>query len=641
MANRTEAFARAKIDALLKDAGWDITDGTSVHFEYALSDGTRADYALCDRRGRPLAVLEAKKTSIDPITAQDQGKAYADLLDVPFVFLSNGEEIWFFDKTVDAHARRVATVFSQDDLERRIAVYALRRDVMTVPTDTSIAGGGGRQYQLDCIDTLCSEVALGRRKMLVEMATGTGKTRTAAAFIKRLFDAGIVTRVLFLVDRLTLAAQTEDAFTDYLSAFPCQILRPGRGFDHAKRITIATLQTMINEYDQLSSGYFDLVITDECHRSIYGKWSGVLRHFDGIQLGLTATPCTVKAEDMPDPEDGLFVRDTLRFFEVDKPTFSYTLSEAIENGHLVPYRIYKAMTVKTAADGGFDVRRDELDWSAMDAATKAEFEELFGSGDTIVVHPNALERKFTIVDILNRAVSIERLRARASSHLRDLIPALFIKMFGDPIDNPMGWEVKPLGDVAAVGSGAGFPKQHQGVPDAQYPFLKVSDMNLPGNEVSIEIWNHSVSEETRRKLRAQAFPPGTVIFPKIGAAIATNKKRVLTRPSCMDNNVMGITPGGNLLSEYLHGLMLHKNLSDFASDAEPPSMRKTTVEEWRLMVPPLSHQQQYADLARRVDAVVRLIDRSAAEAKGLAAALTSRIFGDEGGAAGATHHSAA
>ncbi len=101
---------------------------------------------------------------------------------------------------------------------------------------------------------------------------------------------------------------------------------------------------------------------------IYGKWSGVLRHFDGIQLGLTATPCTVKAEDLTDPEDGLFVRDTLRFFEVDKPTFSYSLREAIEDGHLVPYRIYKAMTVKTAADGGFEVRRDELDWSAMDAS---------------------------------------------------------------------------------------------------------------------------------------------------------------------------------------------------------------------------------------------------------------------------------
>ena len=116
------------------------------------------------------------------------------------------------------------------------------------------------------------------------MATGTGKTRTAAAFVKRLFEAGIVTRVLFLVDRIALAGQAEDAFNDHLRDYPCHVLRPGRGFDRTKRITIATLQTMITEYRGLSSG-FDLVLTDECHRSIYGKWSGVLRHFDGIQLG--------------------------------------------------------------------------------------------------------------------------------------------------------------------------------------------------------------------------------------------------------------------------------------------------------------------------------------------------------------------
>ena len=236
------------------------------------------------------------------------------------------------------------------------------------------------------------------------MATGTGKTRTAAAFIKRLFEAGIVTRVLFLVDRTALAGQAEDAFTDHLRDYPCHVMRPGRGFDRAKLVTIATLQAMIAEYRDLSPGYFDLVITDECHRSIYGKWSGVLRHFDGIQLGLTATPCTATdADAVPDPEDGLFVRDTLRFFGLEKPTFRYTLPEAIEAGHLVPYRIYKAMTVKTAAEEGFPVRRDELDWTAMNASTRAEFEKLFAESDSITVDPRALERKFTIPD-RNRAI---------------------------------------------------------------------------------------------------------------------------------------------------------------------------------------------------------------------------------------------
>ena len=401
MTATTEAFARVKIDGLLKDAGWNLTDGVSVLFEHALPDGTQADYALCDRSGRPMAVLEAKRAGLDPIAAQDQGRHYAEQLDVPFVFLSNGEEVRFLDRETDAHAREIAGFYSQDGLERRIAARKIRRDLSGVAIDRRIVD---RDYQIDCIEALSAEVSRGCRKLLVEMATGTGKTRTAAAFIKRLFEAGIVTRVLFLVDRIALAGQAEDAFTDRLRDYPCHVLRPGRGFDRAKLVTIATLQTMIAEYRDLSPGYFDLVITDECHRSIYGKWSGVLRHFDGIQLGLTATPCTAAdADALPDPEDGLFVRDTLRFFGLERPTFRYTLPEAIEAGHLVPYRIYKAMTVKSAAEDGFPVRRDELDWTAMDAATRAEFEELFAESDSITVDPRALERKFTIPE-RNRAI---------------------------------------------------------------------------------------------------------------------------------------------------------------------------------------------------------------------------------------------
>ncbi len=394
----TEAFSRVKIDALLKDAGWNLIDGISVLFERTLTDGSRADYALCDRAGRPMAVIEAKRSSKAPIVAQDQGIHYAVLLNVPFVFLSNGEQVWFLDRDRDAHAHEIATFYSQEDLERRIAARAVRRESSDVPIDRKIVDRG---YQIACIETLSAEVARGRRKFLVEMATGTGKTRTAAAFVKRLFEAGIVTRVLFLVDRIALATQAEDAFTDHLRDYPCHVLRPGRGFDRAKRITIATLQTMIAEYRTLSSGYFDLVITDECHRSIYGKWSGVLRHFDGIQLGLTATPCTVDTNEPP--EDEHFVRDTLRFFELDAPTFRYQLHQAIEEGYLAPYHIYKAMTVKTAAENGFEVEHGELAWSAMDQATRAELEELFGASDTIVVDPQALERKFTIPE-RNRAM---------------------------------------------------------------------------------------------------------------------------------------------------------------------------------------------------------------------------------------------
>lgn len=405
MPTPNEAFSRVKIDALLKSQGWDTLDLNSVRFEVVLPDGTRADYALCDRHGRAIAVIEAKRFSVSPGDAAGQARAYAQQLGVPFVFLSNGEEVQFWEWEREAFPHLVKTFFKQDDLERRYASRQLRRDPLAVAIDQRIVE---RDYQIDCIDTLCKEIGQGRRKLLVEMATGTGKTRTAAAFIKRLFEAHAITRVLFLVDRIPLAKQTEDAFAEHLPDFPAYVLRAGRRFQDEKLITITTLQSMVNIYSSYSSGYFDLVISDECHRSIYGQWSGVLKHFDGIQLGLTATPCVASTADKLDPdsadeEDRAFVRDTLRFFEVDKPTFSYKLKDAIRDGYLAPYQIYKAKTVKTAAEGGFEVKRKELDWSAMSADAREEFEQLFGDKDAVIIDPSALERRFTIPE-RNRAI---------------------------------------------------------------------------------------------------------------------------------------------------------------------------------------------------------------------------------------------
>lgn len=395
-----ETFSRAKIDAQLKDQGWDVLDTSAVRFEVVLPDKTRADYVLCDRNGRSLAVIEAKKATINPAEAEAQARGYARQLQVPYIFLANGEEIRFWEWQREAFPRPIKTFFSQGDLERRAATAQVRRDPLSVPIDHRIVE---RDYQTACIDALCREIAAGRRKLLVEMATGTGKTRVAAAFIKRMFEANTVTRVLFLVDRIPLAKQTEDAFTEHLRDYPAYVLRAGRRFQDEKVITITTLQSMVNIYRDYSAGYFDLVISDECHRSIYGKWSGVLKHFDGIQVGLTATPCVADPDEFGDEEDQLFVRDTLRFFEVDKPTFSYRMKDAIRDGYLVPYQIYKAKTVKTAAEGGFEVKRNELDWSAMDASTCAELEHAFGERNVINVDPAALERKFTVPE-RNRAI---------------------------------------------------------------------------------------------------------------------------------------------------------------------------------------------------------------------------------------------
>ncbi len=199
-------------------------------------------------------------------------------------------------------------------------------------------------------------------------------------------------------------------------------------------------------------------------------------------------------------------------------------------------------------------------------------------------------------------------------------------MFGDPAANPKGWDIKPLHAVAEVGSGNGFPNAYQGKTEGAYPFYKVSDMNTRGNEVEMIVANNYISEGDLVALRAKAFPAGTVIFPKIGAAIATNKKRVLTCPSCFDNNVMGITPGNSLIPAFLHALMFSKDISDFASDSCPPSMRKTTVEAWEIPVPPVGLQ---AEFGKRVESVRSIqSQQSAAYAKAQAAfdALLARAF---------------
>jgi type I restriction enzyme R subunit len=399
-----EAVARVKIDQLLRDADWRLTDGRSVRFEYPLDDGGKADYALFDRQGRALAVLEAKSTGVDLSAGEAQGRRYADQLAVPFIFLSNGEEIWFCDKSQDAHFRRVETVFSQDDLVRRRAATGIRRNPLDIPIDRRIAGDGGRLHQIACIDILCREMVAGRSELLVEMATGTGKARTAAALLKRLFEANWTTRALFVVDRNALAIQAEDAFAECLPYLPCyRVPRTGRRFQDEKRITIVTLQTLINEYAKYSAGYFDIVVIDECRRSIYGEWRRELDHFDAIKLGLTATPCVMQDAPDVDEDDRRAIRDTLRFFEVGRPTYSYTLGEAIADGQLVPYEIYRAMTARTAATDGFPVSRAEIDWDALDEATRAELEALFAEREPLIVDPTALERKFTIAE-RNRAM---------------------------------------------------------------------------------------------------------------------------------------------------------------------------------------------------------------------------------------------
>lgn len=193
----------------------------------------------------------------------------------------------------------------------------------------------------------------------------------------------------------------------------------------------------------------------------------------------------------------------------------------------------------------------------------------------------------------------------------------------------MSGDLRVLSEVAVVDSGAGFPIDKQGSKEGEYPFLKVSDMNLPGNERIISVWNNAVTDSVRRELRAKAFPAGSIIFPKIGAAIATNKKRVLTRPSCVDNNVMAITPMiGRLESDYLYYLLIQKNLSEFASTSNPPSIKKTEVERWRIRVPSLNQQRRIVDVLSRAEGIVRLRREARAKAAEFVPAMFLDMFGD-------------
>lgn len=231
-----------------------------------------------------------------------------------------------------------------------------------------------------------------------------------------------------------------------------------------------------------------------------------------------------------------------------------------------------------------------------------------------------------IVDLLSRAEGIVRLRREASAKAAELIPALFLDMFGDPAANPKGWEMVAMGEVATVGSGSGFPIADQGHTVGDYPFYKVGDMNLPGNEERMDASRNYIDEATRARLRATAFPTGTVIFPKIGAAIATNKKRLLSRPACVDNNVMAVVPGDRILPVYLHGLFLHTDISHFASDSNPPSIRKTAIEAWQIPVPPIETQARYREHVESVRGMLALHSTGFATARATFDALLHRTF---------------
>lgn len=383
-----EADARIVVDALLRMAGWNPADKSQVRTEEyvtgsaegaAIYEGEshdgRADYVLLDGNGRPLAIIEAKRSAIHPYTAKQQALPYAKKIGAPFIFLTNGELIYFWDYTND-DARIVNSFYSRRDLERLLFLRQERKPLATVAIpDYYIRQGEQRQvrpYQQEAMKALDQAFELGKRRFLIELPTGTGKTDLVCLYLKRLIDAGRAERILFLVDRDQLAKQAIEAIQDLLSTCSSYWLHAGM-VKQEMQITVCLLQTMIGRYQEYTSGYFDVVIADECHRSIYGTWQTALTHFDAFHVGLTATPAFY------------IERNTFQFYHCKdgEPDFSLPIQRAFEDGYLVPYAFASGITHLVAEgvdidDEHYDPVEFERKWTNEDTNRKmiAEFDKL-------------------------------------------------------------------------------------------------------------------------------------------------------------------------------------------------------------------------------------------------------------------------
>jgi type I restriction enzyme, R subunit len=354
---KTEHLTRKEIiDLRLRKAGWNVADQSQVLEEYEIKTDTDtahdpsspyachqySDYVLLGKNGKPVAVIEAKKTSCDAAIGREQAKQYCLNIqkaaggDLPFCFYTNGHDIFFWDLG-NYPPKKVFGFPTRDDLERWSYIRKARKSLTGELINTRIAG---RDFQVRAIRSVMEAVEKCRRNFLLVMATGTGKTRTCIALVDSLMRAGWIERVLFLVDRIALRDQALDAFKEHLPNEP-RWPKPGEvNIASDRRVYVSTYPTMLNiirdEKDALSPHFFDLVIVDESHRSIYNTYGEILDYFNTITLGLTATPTDV------------IDHNTFSLFECDDglPTFAYSYDEAIN--HTPPYLCgFQVMKIRT------------------------------------------------------------------------------------------------------------------------------------------------------------------------------------------------------------------------------------------------------------------------------------------------------
>jgi len=370
---RSEAETRKElIDKQLLAAGWDVNNFTQVSQEFnisvPLSNGVLnsrtpyesheySDYVLLGRDGKPLAVVEAKRSSKDPAIGREQAKQYCYNIQkqyggkLPFCFYTNGLEIYFWDLE-NYPPRKVVGYPTRDDLERLQYIRDNRKPLSEELINTKIAG---RDYQIRAIRAVMEGIEKKQRKFLLVMATGTGKTRTCVALVDALMRAGHVERVLFLVDRIALREQGLSAFKEHLPNEPRWPKIGEKLIAKDRRIYISTYSTMLNiirgENNYLSPHFFDLIVIDESHRSIYNTYGEVLDYFEAINLGLTATPTAVidhNTFSLFNCEDGI-------------PTFAYTYKEAVTK--IPPYLCnFQVMKIQTKfQDEGISKRTISLE----------------------------------------------------------------------------------------------------------------------------------------------------------------------------------------------------------------------------------------------------------------------------------------
>lgn len=357
------------IDLLLREAGWTI--GTDVSEEYPVTGMPNkkgegfVDYVLWADDGMPLAVVEAKKALKDPHVGQQQAKLYADCLETmkeqrPVIFYTNGYETWLWDDTFYP-ARMVQGFYTKDELLLMIQRRYLRLDLHGKPVKNAIVD---RPYQKRAIKSMTESFMQAQRKGLLAMATGTGKTRTVVGLVELLMRCNWVKRTLFLADRVALVNQAVAAFKTHLpESSPVNLVteKDGQG-----RVYVCTYPTMVGLIDTMDGdqrsfgvGYFDLVIIDEAHRSVYQKYGAIFDYFDSLLVGLTATP-----------RDEVH-HDTYNLFdlEIGIPTDAYSLDKAVEDGYLVPPKSV-SVPLKFQREGikyddlGEDEKEhwEELDW---------------------------------------------------------------------------------------------------------------------------------------------------------------------------------------------------------------------------------------------------------------------------------------